>query len=316
MPAFEVRDLVKRYPRARADALRGLSLEGEPGQVVGLLGPNGAGKTTAVKCLAGLVRPTSGQALLHGEDARAPHARRHLGYLPEAPRYAAHLTAAELLDREGRLLGLPRAERRARTATLLDRVGLTGQVWSRLVSTYSKGERARLGLALALVGEPSVVLLDEPTDGLDPVGRRAVRDLLRALRDEGRAVLVNTHLLSEAEACCDRVVILKAGQTVAAGDTRALLADAGRRTVYRARLAAPLEAEALAALTALAPAARQEGAELVLPLDDAEAIDGVLDLLRARGARLRELTARATLEDVFLDAIGAGDAPTPPEAAA
>src|SRR5690606_4964774 len=145
-PALEVRDLVKRYPRARTEALRGVSLEGHPGQIVGLLGPNGAGKTTTVKCLVGLVRPTSGAALIHGEDAATPAARRRLGYMPEAAAHPPFLTAAELLDREGRLLELPRAERRARTATLLDRVGLTDGVWTRRVGTYSKGERARLSL--------------------------------------------------------------------------------------------------------------------------------------------------------------------------
>ncbi len=309
-PAFEVRELVKRYPRARADALRGVSLQGLPGQVVGLLGPNGAGKTTTVKCLVGLVRPTSGLALIQGEVAAAPGARRHLGYMPEAATHAPFLTAAELLDREGRLLGLARAERRARTATLLDRVGLVDRVWTRRVSTYSKGERARLSLALALVGEPSVLLLDEPTDGLDPVGRKAVRELLRALRDEGKAVLVNSHLLSEVEAVCDRVAIIKAGQVVAQGATHELLAGAGRRTVYRLRLAAPLPPPALAALVEAHPGTRHDGVELTLPLDDPEAIDGALDLLRAQGGRLRELTPRDTLEDVFLEVIGA----TPPAA--
>lgn len=318
-PAFEVRDLVKRYPRARADALRGVSLQGHAGQIVGLLGPNGAGKTTTVKCLVGLVRPTSGLALIQGEDARSPAARRQLGYMPEAAAHPPYLTAAELLDREGCLLALPRAERRARTATLLDRVGLTDGVWSRRVGTYSKGERARLTLALALMGEPTVVLLDEPTDGLDPVGRKAVRELLRALRDEGKAVLVNSHLLSEVEACCDQVAIIKDGQVVARGATHELLAAAGHRTVYRVRLAAPLPPEAFAALCAAHPGARQDGAELTLPLDDPDAIDGAIDLLRGHGARLRELTLGASLEDVFLQAIGAappaGAAPEAPRGA-
>jgi ABC-2 type transport system ATP-binding protein len=316
-PAFEVRDLVKRY--AGADALRGVSLQGERGQIVGLLGPNGAGKTTTVKCLTGLVRPTSGRALIHGEDARDPAARRALGYLPESPRHMDQLTAAELLDREGRLLGLPRAERRARMVTLLDRVGLTDGVWARRVGTYSKGERARLGLALALMGAPTVLLLDEPTDGLDPVGRKAVRDLLRALRDEGCAVLLNSHLLSEVEAVCDHVTIIKEGRVVAQGPTHELLAGAGRRAVYRARLAEPLAAPALEALARKVAGARQDGLELLLPLDSADEVDAVIDLLRAQGARIRELAARATLEDVFLELItppAPPGLPSPPDAGA
>jgi ABC-2 type transport system ATP-binding protein len=256
-PAFQAIDLTKRYGRGGPEALRGVTLQGEPGELLGLLGPNGAGKTTTVKCLVGLVRPTSGRALIGGLDASSPEARRALGYLPEAPAFAAHLTAAELLDREGQLLGLPRAERRGRTATLLDRTGLTDQVWSRRVGTYSKGERARLGLALALMGDPAVLLLDEPTDGLDPVGRKDVRDLLRALREEGRAVMLNSHLLAEVEACCDRVIIIKAGKVLAQGRTDELLAGGGKGAVYRARLAAPLGDGALAALVTLVPGARQ-----------------------------------------------------------
>jgi ABC-2 type transport system ATP-binding protein len=315
-PAFEVRDLAKRYGRRGPAALRGVSLSGERGQLLGLLGPNGAGKTTTIKCLAGLVRPTSGLALLEGLPAARPAARRVLGYLPEAAAYPAHLTAAELLDREGRLLDLPRAERRGRTATLLDRVGLTDQVWSRRIGTYSKGERARLGLCLALMGDPPVLLLDEPTDGLDPVGRKAVRDLLRALRDEGRAVLLNSHLLSEVEACCDHVVIIKAGQVVAQGPTPELLAGAGGKVVYRARLAEPLDAAGLEALRARVPGATQAGAELTLPLEQVDALDPALDLLRARGGRLRELVAGQRLEDLFLDLVGStsSTSATPPAA--
>ncbi len=309
--AFELRDVSKRYGR-RVEALRGVSLAGAPGEVVGLLGPNGAGKSTAVKCLAGLVRPDAGEARIGGEDARRPAARRALGYMPERPAYPEYCTAAEVLDLEGRLLGLSRAERRARTARLLDRVGLTDAVYRRRVRTYSKGERARLGVAVALMGEPAVALFDEPTDGLDPVGRKAVRELLLELRREGRAVLLNSHLLTEVEATCDRVVILKAGQVVAAGPREAL--QANRRAVYRVRLAAPPDEALVDTIGGLAVAARCEGAELMVTLERPEEIDWVVDFLREQDASIRELRAETTLEEVFLDLVGAapaGDASRP-----
>jgi ABC-2 type transport system ATP-binding protein len=320
-PAFEVRDVEKRYgrpPRA-VHALRGVSLAGEAGQVLGLLGPNGAGKTTTVKLLTGLIRPDAGKAFVLGSDPAEPAARRALGYLPESPALLLPLTGAELVDREGRLHGLPRAERRARTAVLLDRVGLGADVYERRVATFSKGERARVGLALALVGDPRVLFLDEPTDGLDPVGRRAVRDLLRALAKEGRAVMVNSHLLAEVEAVADHVVIIKAGKVVAQGATDALLG--GGKAVYRLRLADPLDAAGLAALKARCPglkgATTADGAgeaTLVLPLESADAIDDLLDLVRGKGGRIRELRPRASLEDVFLDLMEA--APAAPTTAA
>lgn len=306
--AFELRDVSKRFGW-RVEALRGVSLAGAPGEIVGLLGPNGAGKSTAVKCLAGLVRPDAGEARIGGEDARRPAARRALGYMPERPAYPEYCTAAEVLDLEGRLLGLARAERRARTARLLDRVGLTDAVYRRRVRTYSKGERARLGVAVALIGEPAVALFDEPTDGLDPVGRKAVRELLLELRREGRAVLLNSHLLSEVEATCDRVVILKAGRVVAAGPREAL--QANRRAVYRVRLAAPPDPALVDTIGGLAVAASCEGAELTITLEQPEEIDWVVDFLREQDASIRELRAETSLEEVFLDLVGEGPAAPP-----
>src|SRR5581483_1247197 len=208
MEAFvEVQDLAKTYSGGLfsqpVSALKGISFEIRPGELMGLLGPNGAGKTTTVKILSGLVAPTSGRAQLLGGAAGEPGARSQLGYLPERASWPEHLTGIECLEREGRIYGLSRDERKKRMERDVARVRL--EVAKRKVGTYSKGERARLGLALALLPDPKVLLLDEPTDGLDPLGRREVRDLLVELKKEGRAILLNSHLLSEAELCCDHV---------------------------------------------------------------------------------------------------------------
>ena len=297
MAAYELRDARKRYGGG-VEALRGVDLAGRPGEVVGLLGPNGAGKTTAIKSLAGLVRLSSGVALLEGRDSRTAAARAALGYMPERAAYPAYRTAVEVLDLEGRLAGLGRRERRARAGVLLERVGVEAAVARRRVRTYSKGERARLGVAVALVGSPRVALFDEPTDGLDPVGRRAVRELLVDLRREGIAVLLNSHLLSEVESTCDRVVVLRAGRVIAAGTRDELLASG--EVVYAVRLAAPPGDEALAACAEIAASVEVEGEVLSVALRREGDIDGVVDLLRGRGLSIRDLRPRATLEDAFL----------------
>lgn len=306
-PAFELSCVSKRY--GQVEALHEVSLAGHPGEVVGLVGENGAGKTTAVKCLVGLVRPSAGQALLLGAPATVTEVRAGLGYVPERPELPGWLTAAELIDREGRLLGLARPVRRERTARLLDLVGLQGDLWSRRVETWSKGERTRLALALALTGDPRVVLLDEPTDGLDPLGRRLVKDLVQRLRGEDRAVLLNSHILAEVEEVCDRVVILRAGRVVAQGRPAELRA-ARPGAAVQVRLGAPPDEADLVALRARWADARADGERLELTLASLEETDALVDLLRGRGRSLRELRAQGSLEQAFLELVA------PPPAAA
>src|SRR5438067_7312938 len=210
--ALAVRGLAKRY--GAVEALAGVDLEVREGELVGLLGPNGAGKSTLVKIACGLVRASRGSAEICGLPAGSREARRALGYLAELFRFPGWYTAEEVLQLHQRLSGSTgEADERRR---LLELVALW-DARDRRVETMSKGMQQRLGLAQSLVGEPRLLLLDEPTSALDPVGRRTVRLLLEELRGSGVAVLLNSHLLSEVELVCDRVVILLGGEVVAAG---------------------------------------------------------------------------------------------------
>ena len=212
-PALEVDGLAKRY-RGGVEALRGVSLAVEQGQLVGLLGPNGAGKSTLVKICCGLVRPTEGTATIAGAPAGSKAARAQIGYLAELFRFPGWARADEVLELHQRLTGSDGggAERDA----LLALVGLA-DARGRRVEAMSKGMQQRLGIAQALVNRPALLLLDEPTSALDPVGRRTVRELLVELRRRGQSVLLNSHLLSEVELVCDRVTIVNHGAVVAAG---------------------------------------------------------------------------------------------------
>ena len=236
--ALAVRGLVKRY--GPIEALRGVDLDVGEGELVGLLGPNGAGKSTLTKIACGLVRPSSGSVEVGGAPAGSPAARRTLGYLAELFRFPGWTSADELLLLHQRLVG-SNGGGDERTE-LLELVGLR-EARARRVEAMSKGMQQRLGIAQALVGSPELLLLDEPTSALDPVGRRVVRTLLEELRRRGVSVLLNSHLLSEVELVCDRVVILRGGAVVAAGSPAELAqprgieveTDRGRRTVSGSR---------------------------------------------------------------------------------
>jgi ABC-2 type transport system ATP-binding protein len=217
-PAIETVDLAKSY--GRITALVGLTMRVERGSIFGFLGPNGAGKTTAVKLLLGLARPTSGEALVLGASiANEPAhraARARVGYLPELFRYPAWLKAREVLAAHCALMGLDRATWSAEIDGALATVGLAQRADDR-VQGFSKGMQQRLGLGVALLGKPELVVLDEPTSALDPVGRRDVRRIIRALRDAGTTVFLNSHLLSEVEQVCDHVAIVNEGRVLASG---------------------------------------------------------------------------------------------------
>lgn len=290
-----VDNLVKRY--GAKSALGGVSLEVAPGEIFGLLGQNGAGKTTLVKILLGLVAPTSGNAWLLDNPAGTARVRKRVGYLPEDHRLPEYHTGPSLLDFYGALQGVPRTVRRQRIPELLGQLGLAGR--ERLkVRGYSKGMKQRLGLAQALLASPRVLFLDEPTDGVDPVGRRHIRDLLLAERAKGVTLFVNSHLLSEMEQLCDRVAILKAGQIAVTGTVADLTRHADR---WRIDLA-----EGDSWPEGFPFASRQTGpARHEVELPDPDGIDAVLRALVSAGARVRHLErCRGTLEDLYLDIAG------------
>lgn len=220
-PAIETHDLAKRY--GSVQALSGLTMRVERGEVFGFLGPNGAGKTTALKLLLGLTSPTSGSASILGRPIGDRRSRRHLGYLPELFRYQSWMRAREVLALHCELAGLPRNTWTTEVGDALDVVGLADRA-NHQVGTFSKGMQQRLGLGAALLGRPELVLLDEPTSALDPVGRQDVRRIVRELRDRGVAVFLNSHLLAEIERVCDHVAIVDHGRIVTSGTIDELLA--------------------------------------------------------------------------------------------
>ncbi|GIF52187.1 ABC-2 type transport system ATP-binding protein [Asanoa ferruginea] len=295
-PAVWCSGLRKRY-RSRV-AVDDVSCTVGRGEVVGLLGPNGAGKTTVIKILLGLVRPDSGEVLLLGRPGRDPKARARVGYLPELFRYQPWLTAAEVLALHVRLAGIavPTAERHE----CLGLVGLADRAGDR-VGGFSKGMQQRLGLAVALVARPDLVILDEPTSALDPLGRADVRDLLLSLKERGVAVLLNSHLIGEVERVCDRVVILDKGRVAASGTLAELL---GQREL-RLRLSA-VDAAASARLAA-AGAVTNEGEAYTIAVDDLDLVPELVADLVGLGVRVHSVEpARISLEERLLDILRTG----------
>ncbi|WP_327001945.1 ATP-binding cassette domain-containing protein [Dactylosporangium sp. NBC_01737] len=300
-PAVWCSGLRKRY--RRQVAVDDVSFTVQRGEVLGLLGPNGAGKTSAIKFLLGLVRPDAGEVLLLGRPGRDPASRARVGYLPELFRYQPWLTVAEVLALHVRLAGaaVPDRERRECLAT----VGLADRAGDR-VGGFSKGMQQRLGLAVALVARPELVILDEPTSALDPLGRADVRDLLLALKDRKVAVLLNSHLIGEVERVCDRVVILDKGRVAAAGTLAELL---GGREL---RLRLDGVSDAAAARLAATGALTRSGSvfTVALPAEpDADLVPALIADLVALGVRVHAVEpARVTLEERLLDILRTGAA--------
>jgi ABC-2 type transport system ATP-binding protein len=225
VPAIEARGLCKRFAGASEPALDSLDLVVEEGEAFGLLGPNGAGKTTTLHLLLDFIHPTGGSALLLGRPASDPRTRARVGYLPESLSLHTYYRGADLLQFYGALLEMTPERRTERAGTVLRLLGLE-EVSRRRVSTYSKGTLQRLGFAQALLNDPDLLILDEPTSSLDPLARRQFSDVLRELKARGKTVLVSSHLLSEVESICDRVAILKAGRLARSGPLHELLATA------------------------------------------------------------------------------------------
>jgi ABC-2 type transport system ATP-binding protein len=291
-PAIHTVELSKRF--GKTVALAGLSMTVPRGEVFGFLGPNGAGKTTSVKLLLGLIAPTSGEGWLLGQPIGDLKTRRRIGYLPELFRYQAWLSAKEVLALHCELAPLPRSSWNDEITTALDTVGLTDRATDR-IGTFSKGMQQRLGLAVALIGEPELVFLDEPTSALDPVGRHDVREIIRGLASRGTAVFLNSHLLSEVEQMCDRVAVVDHGRVIAAGTMDQLLS--GTTVRVRATGLAPGDKAKLATFGQM----DDEGDQLTFANLNVERVPELVAAIVELGGRVYEVAPRhQTLEDRFL----------------
>ncbi|HEX9622553.1 MAG TPA: ABC transporter ATP-binding protein [Polyangiaceae bacterium] len=299
--AIVVEGLVKVYrhglTRKRVDAVRGIAFEVATGQVFGFLGPNGAGKTTTIKVLTGLIEPSAGQASIFGHPVASVEARRRIGFLPENPYVYPFLTPAEFVELCGRLSGMSGKAARDRTRRVLDRVGILYAA-ERPVRRLSKGMLQRTGLAAALVADPELLILDEPMSGLDPVGRKEVKDIVIEERAAGRTVFFSTHILSDVESLCDRVAILRRGEVVVSGTLSELLRGDVQRTEVTLAGASP-EFET---------AWRERGAELtrlaersVIALEGRDAVRALVREAVLAGFEVVAVTPRhETLEDLFV----------------
>lgn len=299
MAAIEILDLEKSYlvgfwRKRPKQALRPLRLTIEEGEVFGFLGPNGAGKTTTLKLLTGLVSPTAGSARILGMDVDDPRVKAQTGFLPEQPYFYDYLTAQELLDYYAQLSGVPAKERTRRVAEMLERVGLTDSARTQL-RKFSKGMLQRVGLAQAILHNPKLVFLDEPMSGLDPMGRREVREMIQQMRNEGKTVFFSTHILSDAEALCDRVAIINRGELRGIGAVAHLSSQVqGKVEIIFCAQGVP------AALTKLGMEARVSG-DMVNAVVAESQQDEVLEILRREHIRLISLTpVRSSLEEYYI----------------
>jgi len=303
MSVIETRLLRKDY--GRIEALKGVSIRVEPGQIYGLLGQNGAGKTTLIKILLGIVRKSDGDASLLGEPAGRSQVLQRVGYLPEDHRFPDYHTGTSLMDFYGRLFGMPRSERRRAIPATLDLVGLGERANSR-IRTFSKGMKQRLGIAQAIFHNPQVIFLDEPTDGVDPVGRREIRELMERLKSQGKTIFLNSHLLGEVEQVCDRVAILQRGVLAREGTVADLTRQTGHFVIgLDAGQNFPTDD-----ISKLGYHVSAAGPHFEVALDEKQSIDPVLEFLQARGLKLRHLVEKKkSLEDVFVNMVDEGSAP-------
>ena len=283
--------------RKRVEAVNGTSFNVKRGEIFGLLGPNGAGKTTTIKAILRLIFPTEGEIRLFGRSADDREAAKRVGYMPENPYIYQYLKPLEFLDLCGRLVGLSKADRLARSEAMIDKVGLRHAV-DRPIGKFSKGMMQRIGLAQALLHDPELLILDEPMSGLDPIGRKEVRDLLLEQRERGNTLLFTSHILSDVEELCDRVVIMQQGKITSEGRVHDLVETAGRRVEIRLSGASHALKDALSSRGAILD---YGGGHLTLRVDGQDAVDEIIRVSNAAGARLDAMIPeRQTLEKLFL----------------
>ena len=304
---IEIENLTKDYEvgfwkKKKVRALDDLTLDVEGGQIFGFLGGNGAGKTTTIKILMSLIYPTEGRARILGEDISSVRMHSRIGYCPENPYFYDYLKASELMNYFGELFGYDAARRKAKTEELLTKVGLEEKAWNRQLRKFSKGMLQRVGLAQALINEPEIVFLDEPMSGLDPIGRREIRELIASLREQGTTVFMSTHILSDIEALCDNVAILRKGKLAATGKLDDLLSEAGEQQVFEINVQGVAAEELRAEVETIAGAAifpKANGANV--HVSEETDIDKILKITREKGGRLVSVQpVRQSLEELFV----------------
>lgn len=305
MPAIETFALEKTYKvgfwrAAPKRALKPLTFSVNEGEIFGYLGPNGAGKTTTLRLLMGLVDPSGGSFKILGGSIEDPTIRAQIGFLPEQPYFYDYLTARELMDYFAALSEVPAKQRKHHIDASLTRVGLAPDAWDTQLRKFSKGMLQRVGLAQAILHEPKLIVLDEPMSGLDPMGRREVRDLIEELNEEGKTIIFSTHILSDAEALCDRVAVIGKGELRGIGVVADLTASV--KGNVEIMWSGPQAIPALAAM-GVDPHATGETVRVVVPEDK---VDQTIDMLRSQKARLIAVTpVRSTLEDYFVAKLAA-----------
>jgi len=305
--AIEIKGLTKDYEtgflrKRRIRALDDLTLSIRPGQIFGFLGANGAGKTTTVKTLMGLQFPTSGSSQVLGHNISDIEMHRRIGYCPENPYFYDYLSAVELMDYFGRIFGYDAARRRRLTGEVLTAVGLDEKDWKKQLRKFSKGMLQRVGLAQSLINDPEVIFLDEPMSGLDPVGRREIRELIAGLRDQEKTVFMSTHILTDIEALCDEVAILRNGRLAAAGTLNELLTSDETSRALEISVQG-IDAEAIRddiELIGGATIASKPNGAAIQVLDESD-IDAVLAVTRNAGGRLASIQPiKQSLEELFV----------------
>jgi ABC-2 type transport system ATP-binding protein len=307
----EIENLTKDYEtgfwkKKKVRALDGLTLNVRPGQIFGFLGGNGAGKTTTIKILMRLLFPTEGSARILGSDISDVKTHSRIGYCPENPYFYDYLTARELMDYFGELFGLDAPARRQKTGDLLTAVGLDEKDWNKQLRKFSKGMLQRVGLAQSLINDPEIVFLDEPMSGLDPIGRREVRELIAGLREKGTTVFMSTHILSDIEALCDEVAILRKGKLAATGNLDELLTQSGEQQSFEINVKG-VRAEALetaiAGVDGAAVFPKPNGANISVQNEDD--VEAVLQIVKKTGGKLVSVQpVKQSLEELFVRETG------------
>ena len=308
MTPIRTNELTKEFRlglgRQRVVALDRLNLEVHQGEIFGFLGHNGAGKTTTIKLLLGLLAPTAGQAWILDRPIEDVTIKQQVGFLPEAPYFYEYLTAEEFLTFYGQLFGLGGAPLTKKVEELLEMVALTDARRLQL-RKFSKGMLQRIGLAQALINDPALVVLDEPMSGLDPIGRRDVRDIILSLKEEGKTVFFSTHILPDVEMICDRVGILVRGRLRAVGTVQDLVGTSGVASVEM--VVAGLTDAGIQEAERQGGKVLRRGAQVLLRLDDPSRVDSLVELVLRSGGRLVSLVPhKRTLEDLFLEQVKAG----------